>query len=450
MFQNSNSLLKFSHILIIGLFQLSMFQVARANVWTEKNTWSPTWEKAYEVWVLSDWKVDVFARKNLPTGEANPFFGLRTDCADTVYSMRIIFAYENSLPFVAVDPTGGQTLISNRMNRWNSIPNEKSRVREFLLFAYDTFSTHSLPADTYPVAISRETVHAGGLMLTTAKNHHSWTIQSILTIGVPHLIFNSTVGAGTGSMLQERTSWPNPEWVFEGQYSPAGHAGLRYWRQHSDLQKPEWEVQGYSDEQYKIPISKWIDVVQGKLAIVNETEPQKIQRLIESVCAGVQGRVAVVKEGVNYLRQVGGRCLNYEEYDTYSSPNRDRRVFDDLLALRQAYRSIDANQKLDTLSVKVLDQLRKIFPFIREPVQVEQRKMSPSKITADSICIVTYASSSAQDRQIDLAEYRRRSFEGLLSNNPNESFEQRWGELRGRPNSCKTWDVWTPQFSMGQ
>jgi hypothetical protein len=421
-----------------------LFSVSgRAQVWTDTNTWSPEWERSFQTWVQTSWGTDFFSRRVLPSGEPNPFFGLRADCADTVYSMRIVFAFQNQLPFVAVDPTGGSSFISNRMTRWNSIASEARRVREFLLFAYDTLSTRSLPFDTYPVSISRETVTSGSLILTTAKNHHSWTVQSILMIGVPHLIYNSTVGASSGSGLKQRTSWPNPAWVFEGNFTPAGHAGFRYWRQPQYLKIPVWQVPGYSDEQYQIPLRSWTDVVQKKLAVTTETDSQKIQRLMESACAGAQGRVAVVKEGLDYLAKIGGRCLSYAEYDTYSSPNRDRRVFDDLIALRRAYRTLTERGTVSSLSAQTQGQLRKIFPAVRQPVAIEQKQMVSRTMDADSVCVFSYETS----KQMDLAEYRLRAFAGWLSNNPNDGFGERWGETVPRDaKRCPTWDVWSPDL----
>jgi hypothetical protein len=417
--------------------------LAQAQVWKDENTWSPEWERSFQDWVQTSWRTDFFSRRVLPTGEANPFFGLRTDCADTVYSMRIVFAYNNKLPFVAIDPTGGGNLISNRMTRWNSISSETRRIREFLLFAYDTFSTKSLPYDTYPVAISRETVLSGALMMTTARNHHSWTVQNILSIGVPHLIFNSTIGAGSGSGLQERTSWPNPEWVFQGNFTAAGHAGFRYWRQPQYLRTPVWQVPGYSEEQYQIPLRNWTDVVQKKLAVSHETEPQKIQRLMETACAGAQGRVAVVKEGLDFRASSGGRCMNYAEYDTYSSPNRDRRVFDDLIALRRAFRSLVEGGTVSALSEQTQRQLMKIYPAVSASVDSEQRQMVSRPIDSDSACVFFYGNG----QQMDLAEYRFRAFAGLLSNNPHDGFEQRWGESPSHDSQrCTSWDAWSPDL----
>ena len=209
----------------------------QAAVWSEVNQWSPAFEARFNEWVLTEWRADFFSRKTLPNGQSNPYYGMRMDCADTVYSMRIVFAYENRLPFVIQDPTASGKTISNKMSRWDG-QSEINRLRNFLWYMYGVVSTRSLPNDTYPIAINRDSVRPGSLMLTTKKNHHSWTVKEILPIGVPHLVYNSVVGSASGFGLQERQSWPNPEWVFEGDASVNGHAGFRYWRPEAYLNKP--------------------------------------------------------------------------------------------------------------------------------------------------------------------------------------------------------------------
>lgn len=416
-----------------------------AQVWNDVNTWTPEVEKTYEKWVQKEWTVDFFARKNLPDGSANPYYRLRTDCADTVYSMRIIFSYQHKLPFAAKDPTGGQGLVTNRMTRWNSLSTETERIRQFLLFVYDAFSTETLPSDTYPVAISRETVHAGGLMATVHRNHHSWTIQDVLPIGVPHLIYNSTIGAASGSMLQQRSSYPNPGWVFEGNFSPSGDGGFRYWRAADDLNKPVWKVKGYSEEQYRIPLNQWIDVVQSKLALTNENDEEKILRLLDSACAGAKGRVTSVNEGTAFLK-THPACMSFADYDTYSTPNRDRRVFDDLVALRRAYAAMVNRGAFDRISGDLQAKVKKIYPAIELLIADEQSAMAPSSIDGNSACSFQYGA----ELSMDLAEYRRRSFAGLLSNNPNDPFEVRWGLQKGpsaHAKSCQSWDNWAPDLS---
>ncbi|MBV2167654.1 MAG: hypothetical protein KUL82_03000 [Bdellovibrio sp.] len=428
------------------LFSISLIlsASAQAAVWTEVNDWSATYENRFAEWVRSEWRVDFFSRKYLPNGQNNPYYGLRVDCADTVYSMRIIFAYENRLPFVAQDPTASGKTISNKMSRWDK-ENEITRVRNFLWFIYETMSTRSLPNDTYPIAISRDTIRSGALMATTKKNHHSWTVKEILPIGVPHLVFNSVVGSNSGYGLQERQSWPNPDWVFETDFTPAGNAGFRYWRPASYINKPVWEVPGYSEEQYRIPLNKWVRYVQNRLALRQETDNQLITRLMKTTCEGLTGRVIAVNDGLGYLKK-NSRCMDYATYDTYSTPNRDRRVFDDFMSLRRSYREILQINGGNQLSADLVNQLNKIFPAIQKSVATEAAQMAVQGQTASSVCVTEYLPGQS----MDLAEFKRRLFLGLISNNPHDDGSYRWGELRGpsqRARSCQSWDPWSPDLN---
>lgn len=429
---------------LILYFILIMSLSTQAAVWSDVNQWSPAWEDRFSEWVRSEWRVDFFSRKYLSNGQSNPYYGLRVDCADTVYSMRIIFAYENRLPFIIQDPTASGNTLSNKMGRWNS-QSELNRVRNFLWFMYETVSTRSLPYDTYPVAISRETIRSGGLVATTKKNHHSWTIKEILPVGVPHLIFNSVAGAGAGLSLKERQSWFHPEWVFEGGYNPAGNAGFRYWRPAAYINKPVWEVPGYSEEQYRIPLNKWVNYVQKRLALNQETDEQWVARLIKSVCDGVTERVPAVKEALAYLKS-HPRCMDYATYDNYSTPSRDQRIFDDLMALRRSYRQILNANGGNQLPTDLINKLNKIFPAITQSATLETSGMEPQPQDAFSVCVTEYMPG----KKMDLAEFKRRLFAGTISNNPHDGHEFRWGDKRGpseRGRKCSAWDRWHPDLT---
>ncbi|MNY65042.1 hypothetical protein D3C86_2022480 [compost metagenome] len=72
--------------------------------------------------------------------------------------------------------------------------------------------------------------------------------------------------------------------------------------------------------------------------------------------------------------------------------------------------------------------------------------MTPTEIGEDSICVVEYA----RGKKIDLAEMKRRMFAGLLSNNPLDGLEYRWGLKRGPSPlaaSCPSWGLWTPNLN---
>ncbi|MEN0060170.1 MAG: hypothetical protein AAGB31_15130, partial [Bdellovibrio sp.] len=121
--------------LLICAFLLTLLPLnkAAAAVWSDVNEWSPEFENSFAEWVRREWQTDFFSRKTLRNGQSNPYHGFRADCADTVYSMRIVFAYENRLPFVMKDPTASGRTLSNRMSRWDH-QSELQRVRSFLWF----------------------------------------------------------------------------------------------------------------------------------------------------------------------------------------------------------------------------------------------------------------------------------------------------------------------------
>lgn len=126
---------------------------AKAAVWQDTNTWNADWEQKYSSWIETSFNEDIFT--------SGKYKGIPTDCADAVYASRLIFAYENNLPFVIQDPTGGSSKITNRMTRFDGTSDSFSRMKKFLLYVADVTSTKSLPYDSYPVKISRDYVKAG-------------------------------------------------------------------------------------------------------------------------------------------------------------------------------------------------------------------------------------------------------------------------------------------------
>jgi hypothetical protein len=419
---------------------------ADAEVWTTVNTWDAQWEKNYTEWVEKTWSADFFSRASLPNGQNNPYYGVRADCADTVYSMRLIYSFENKLPFAFQDPTSTGALISNSMNRWNRYSDELKRFRSFLAYVMGIVSTTSLPNDTFPVPVSRDWIHSGGLIRTTKVNHHSWTIREIQAIGVPHLIFNSTVGRQSGFSLQERVSWPNPKWVFEGDFSAASNAGFRYWRPLEFINRPVWETPGYSEEQFSIPLGKWQKTLQNKLALHQETSIQMLRRLSLTACNALKDRITAVNDGLTFLRSLpSNQCMSFENYDTYSTPNRDQRLFDDMAALRRSYKDILHGKNSLPEDMKI--QLNKVFPLIQRSAQKETSVMQVSNMDTASWCPVEFSPGE----KIDFAEAKRRLFLGQMSNNPLEEVEYRWGTVQGpsaRAQACESWDIWKPDLKL--
>lgn len=64
-------------------------------------------------------------------------------------------------------------MTTEKMTRWNTILNFTQRIREFLKFDFEAFSTSSLSETTYPTAMNSTVTKSGVIILTTQKNYHS-------------------------------------------------------------------------------------------------------------------------------------------------------------------------------------------------------------------------------------------------------------------------------------
>lgn len=425
---------KFIPILFL-LFTLKSFSA----VWEDTNTWSPEFEKNYQDWVEKNWTKYFFSSKNLPDGSENPFLGLRLDCADNVYSTRIIFSYFNKLPFAMNDSSGGKKLITNKMNRWDKL-SENKKIRNFLVYIFNLTSTKSMHRDTYPVALTADTIHAGNMILTTESNHHSWMIKSILFSGIPHLVFNSSITPTSTAVMQERDNkWPNGVWVFQDNSTPAGNAGIRYWRPLEYLKEPVWSVPGYSEDQYKLKPSQWSPTLTKLLKKRDEDAQGKVDRIIRNICADIDQRIDAVNDAELAAKAIEYACMSAEDFDTHSTPNKDARLADAILDLRSYYKEIRAKKSLESIDKATLEKLKKIFPYPDLKVRAESQKQTASKFNQYSVCPATFQTRlNKEGRKLDLAEIKRRLFLGRLSSNPNDPIEMRFGEyISDYQNSCE-------------
>ena len=165
---------------LLLLAALLLSPLAEAAVWPTQNSWDQEWESKYARWVRTNWKVDIF------TNRESPYYGVVPDCADTVYSMRAVFSFENNLPFAVVDPSTMRSVITNEMKRFDNLPAGSRRLVAYLNWIRDVVSTASLQNDTFPTAINRAAVRSGGLMLAK-ESKHSYTIKQMKETGVPVL-----------------------------------------------------------------------------------------------------------------------------------------------------------------------------------------------------------------------------------------------------------------------
>ena len=374
---------------------------AKADVWPTKNQWSPDWERSYEEWVKNKWVVDIFRNPE------SPYYGPFPDCADAVYAMRLIFAYENNLPFAANDPTGGKKLISNYMNKFDNVPEGIERMKAFMVYTFRVLGTSNLPSDTFPVAVNRGSIRPGDLVLAL-ESRHVYMVKGIRDTGNPDLFHSSLGNRGN---IRLRQSWPSSKYLFKaGMKQPSGIRDFRY---PEDLQKPVWQVPGFSLEQYKFSQEAWITSIQKALAMRDESKLEIVSRQMHDTCEIVTFRIDLVKQATEINAENGDKCLSPADYDNLSTPSRDGQTKEGFLDLEKTYN--DILQSNYPLTTDLTEQLQNIFASTKE-----------AEAGAD-YCRIVYA----PEKNLSLGEYRRHLFGGLVSHNPNDSLDVRWGEEKG-------------------
>lgn len=393
---------------VLALVVFSFWGNAQAAVWEATNTWSDAWEDRYSRWVQTHWSEDFFRRPGLPTT------GLTVDCADAVYTMRAVFAHDHGLPFAMRDPSGGRRPITSNMGRWDSRSPDQ-RYRSFLNYIHAMGSTQTLPGDSIPVAINRDHVRAGGFIVTDKDSHHSWTIQNISDTGVPRLVFASRPASAN---LFVRNSYPSIEFMFPNGIREESRAGIRKFRGNDQLFTPETSIDGFSLEQYGFRSGRWRETVQARLALRTESHEERLSRLLTDVCEQAQRRIDNVQQALDAIAGFAeGQCLGFAAFDDLSTPSRDRQLRDTLIDLRQSWRR--ARSHTHEISARTLSEARAVL-----------------EADDDSYCYLDFGSSagSSRHRGMTIRTLARRSLGNMLSSNPNDSFEYRWG-YHGRRHS---------------
>jgi hypothetical protein len=377
---------------------------AQAAVWDATESWDANWEARYQQWVESDWNKDIFVGPG-------PLQNVKMDCADAVYMMRMYFAYLHKLPFAMKDSTSSRgQLVTQAMNRWDHLP-EAQRVRQFAFLIFNIGSTASLPQDTYPVAVNRQALSSGSILLTDRSSHHSWTIKYFSNTGIPFLVFASRPAK---TLMYERFEYPTFGFTFPNGLRTETNAGFRAFRQPADLLKPVHEVPGFSLEQYSIAQATWARSLQRRMQTTQETAEQKLSRIYNEACRAARERVEAVRDGVAYNTKIGSRCMNATEYDDYSTPSRDKRLrgtFDDLMA---AYQETGAANPGSGVSQRLRDQIQNLLQ---------------ANAGVDACPVEIRAGQS-----LTLGEVYRSSLAQRLTNNPHDTLEMRWG-LRPGPSA---------------
>jgi hypothetical protein len=401
--------------ILVSLFVILMSPMAFASIWENTNKWDQQWEKQFNEWVEFQYSEDIFM-----TGK---YKGIPTDCADAVYAARAVFAYENGLPFVIKDHSGGSRLITNSMSRYNKIANPMKRFKRFMLYIFDMTNTKTLPHDTYQVQINRDWVKSGGVWSRPRRNAsqlfgtvgsevqpgHADLIKKVADTGVIYLI-GSTVPQA------KRNLKTTSSLVFLPNNS---QSGIRYWLNPTQyFIKNQNKLPGFSNEQFEMgkkgkkrKLGRWKKEVTNRLKTRDESHEEMLQRYVDNVCAMMKERVEVVARSEkkrSYIHGVKKRCMNEKEYDLYSTPSRDGK-------LQKAIKSLVRVKYKNGFITK--RRMRSFAPYFESCGEMKVNKETTMSFSKAMIKL----------------------YKGKMSTNPNQSVKARWGlEKEGR-NDCKVW-----------
>ncbi len=410
--------------ILLLLFAFVLVTPAQAAVWESFNQWDNSWEQRYSDWVKAEWNQYIFS------DEKSPYYGIATDCADASYAMRIIFAYENNLTFAAHDATrkSSKNVISNKMKRFDKHPAGFPRLKAFINFISAVLYTANLSDDTVPVALNTEALIPG--IIYVKPKVHSYQIKEWSAQGIPVTI-NSTTPYSVKDM-HKYLSFPS--------YIPEDTVnftdGYRRFKRPNELHKPTSSLPGYSIEQftasehYDFNNNDFNEYVISRTSTQPETKYEKVRRLMFNICYSTYNRASVINESTAYfnkIRSQGRQCMNYSEFDQYSTFTRDKRLKDYFVRLQDYLTSTD-NLRGEKFPLK---------QYAIDLFKNDSRTYKRSREQFLEFCSVPYKSGA----ELTVREIWQRIDNNLLVQNPNTTNDWRWGDY-SQPftTSCPTFE----------
>ena len=336
----------FYHYLIFLFCLLLFFTDCRAEqtsadpsdqVWqVGSRRWSILEEQRFANWVESTVTEDYFIDHNIPI-----------DCADVPYAIRWIYARIAHLPAAATMPDGH--LVGHWSTAWKNFPTDPEwfqdkRFRMSLLHILNSTSTRTLPADTYPIRITQNSVMAGVVFIGYS---HAGLIGHIVLDGstyspvqtweatLPRKIrklrqnnyfaARAVLNSGPGLM---RFRWP----------IPSGNK----WKY-----LPKREHPFYSTEQYGPDFNHTGSFFGEEVAKRIDPTPyeprEKAHLIINSIYEYLLERVPLVQEGNHHCFQRDCPEGSYL-WEAYSTPSRDDRIAFKIKHLRKIIKNYKLNE----------------------------------------------------------------------------------------------------------
>lgn len=399
---------------------------AWSDVWVDTQPWNDEWETKFSEWVKSK-----EVTKEMFVSKSSRYRGVVADCADVAYAFRAIFAYKNNLKFSAKNPMATATstvkVLSNRMTRFDTITNPDRRLVAFLNYLGEILGSETLSAnDSYPLKIDQIRPSDVFLYKVKKKNafiRHNYNIKNIDPRGNFEVIYSTQAIRDARTAMIQR--------VVGLYHAPVAYKwGFRRYDYgvSADQSNSLKSRSAMSHEQYamatKLGERGFFANVKAQLRQEIESPDAMMMGQLKEYCDQVKERIDVVNKGIAHRKALGGKCMEYADFDAHSTPSRDGRLKDIVSNLGQDYAELTQVQK-GQLSGSTLEMMEALY------------SKSPSTSALASLaafCPISYRA----DVQLNLRVLRLRISKGLLSSHPNDTTEIRWGEKTNGKTACKT------------
>jgi hypothetical protein len=401
-----------------------------AAIWHAENEWNSEWEIKYAQWIDSP-----AVHKDMFVGKSSKYYGIKADCADASYALRAIFSMNNKLPFIVKNPSGSRDgiykYLSNDTNKFDYAGSQVKRLIAFLNYLGSSVGTEQLSNhDTHPVKL--EKIIPGMIFTYKIKGRfgktirHSYNIKKVRPTGDTDVIYSTQAIAKKKLPMIQRES-------YELSNAPHGNWGYKRfkWPQHHftsvENLPPEF---AYSREQFdfakELSEREFFKYVKKLLATETETPQTIVTKKLKTLCTLANDRIEYVNQGYQHHVATGGKCMNYADYDAYSTPARDKALANAFSNFKAEIEDLTASGDIREVDFVTLEMARAIaFGEYNEQVSEDLYKY----------CTVEYA----QGRKLHLAKLYKLIQAGALSSHPNDGIAQRWGETTSGRTRCRAW-----------
>lgn len=401
----------------------------QAAIWQDTNTWSTEWETKFATWMKSE-----AVHKKLFTSKGSKYYGIKADCADASYALRAIFSLENALPFKVLNPSGSRSgfkYLNNKTDKFDRAGSQDKRLVSMINYLGDSVGTEHLSHhDTIPVKISA--IDAGMMFTYKIKRRfrrtirHSYNIKSVTQYGDFDVIYSTQAIAKNNLEMIKRNGYSFSN-------LPHGTWGFKRWKwpQHEGMSNRSLpEVTAYSQEQYTLATElgkKFFRYVKDKLKSSTEAPQQLLERKFRLLCIESRDRISYVNQGFDHHTRTNGKCMNFADYDAYSTPARDAALKSSYERFETDYKEIIKEGLENQVDFKILEIAKAIVKGVDEGSQVEQDLYD--------LCSINYM----EGKNIHMAELYKRIKKEVMSSHPNDLKPQRWGDSKRNRTKCKVW-----------